>query len=118
MEADHEDKHACKEIIASLESRWSKADQEPFIASIILNPVYRLQPFAPLPYLHRANIIGLMIRLFKRFFNAEPSAEFTEDVLNYLGQKGNFMHLPDMINYEIGVAKAKVWLQHWWSIPI
>ncbi|KAH7919498.1 hypothetical protein BV22DRAFT_1090514, partial [Leucogyrophana mollusca] len=35
-------------IIASLETRWSKCDQDIFIAAVILNPLYKIEPFAQL----------------------------------------------------------------------
>ncbi|KXN92791.1 hypothetical protein AN958_04588 [Leucoagaricus sp. SymC.cos] len=55
-----EDEDACTEIISSLEQCWSKADQEPFIACLILNPLYQLSPFSPHIALHTATALGLM----------------------------------------------------------
>lgn len=108
MKSDPNDEHACKSIIASLESRWSKADQEPFIACIILNPLYRLQPFASLQHFNVANIVGLMRRLFKRFFDNFPSLDFSQEVVDYIGQKGNYSNLSLTIELEVGLAARKV----------
>jgi hypothetical protein len=60
-----EDKHACETIPDSLESRWSKADQEPFIASIIVNPLYQLTPFSKYSGLHLASALGLLKQLYR-----------------------------------------------------
>ena len=46
---DVHDEVAVNAVLKSIELRWSKADQVVFIAAVILNPMYKLQPFADLP---------------------------------------------------------------------
>ncbi|KAF5350685.1 hypothetical protein D9756_008505 [Leucocoprinus leucothites] len=104
METYAEDQTACTEIIKSLELRWSKADQEPFIASLILNPLYQLIPFSETAGLHPAKALGLMKHLYRRFFDADPPVAFSMDIMNYLERRNNFATLPDMIELEIGYA--------------
>ncbi|KAF5353370.1 hypothetical protein D9756_007868 [Leucocoprinus leucothites] len=107
METYAEDQTACTEIIKSLELRWSKADQEPFIASLILNPLYQLIPFSETAGLHPAKALGLMKHLYQRFFDADPPVAFSMDIMNYLEQRNNFATLPDMIELEIDYAASE-----------
>lgn len=104
----HEDEHACATILNSLEARWAKADQEPFIASIIVNPLYQLTPFSRNSGLHIASALGLLKRLYERFFSTEPSIEFSMDVMNYLQHIHNFANLQDLIEIELEFASSEV----------
>ncbi|GLB43960.1 putative protein of unknown function (DUF 659) [Lyophyllum shimeji] len=61
---DEDDAVGCNAIVQSIERRWAKADQEVFIAAVILNPLYQTTPFAQLPsstmpaYIHCSNASG------------------------------------------------------------
>ena len=44
--SDPEDVHVCEAVLKSLETRWGKADQDVFIAAIILNPYLQSNPFS------------------------------------------------------------------------
>ena len=39
------DERACNAILESLERCWAKADQDVFIAAVILNPLHKIAPF-------------------------------------------------------------------------
>jgi hypothetical protein len=43
---DPEDVEGCTTIIESIEACWATADQEIFIAAVVLNPFYQSMPFA------------------------------------------------------------------------
>ena len=45
---DPEDMVGCTAIIKSIEAQWATADQEIFIAAVVLNPFYQSTPFAAL----------------------------------------------------------------------
>jgi hypothetical protein len=73
---DPEDSVGCEAIIKGIEQRWAKADQEIFIAAVVLNPFYQTTPFSALPFLNNAGIHALFHRLWVQFYGAEPPAEF------------------------------------------
>jgi hypothetical protein len=50
----------CNAILDSLEWRWMTADQDVFIAAIILNPIHKATPFAKSPQFTAAGILSLM----------------------------------------------------------
>ncbi|KAI0956286.1 hypothetical protein AcV7_006723 [Taiwanofungus camphoratus] len=52
-------------LLNSIEEQWSKADQDVFIAAIILNPFFRTYPFAPLHSLTNTGIYVLFERLWR-----------------------------------------------------
>jgi hypothetical protein len=79
-----EDQKACRAILNSIEAQWATADQEPFITSIAINPLYQLAPFSRYSGLHVASILALLKRLYERFFTTKPSIEFSMDAMNFL----------------------------------
>ena len=102
MEEDFEDAPASHAIIASIESRWAKADQEVFLAAVILNPFYQSTPFATLHFLNNAGIRSLLSALWTRFYCTQPPDEFYTQIADYLGQRGMFENLKN----EVNVAKV------------
>jgi hypothetical protein len=83
-------------IIKSVELRWSKSDQEVFIAAVLANPFYRTSPFAPLPVFSKAHIRVLFTKLYRRFFQVEPP-----------GRQPNSLSTP-MI-FWMGQGSSEVW---------
>ena len=66
----------CTAILDSIEKRWAKADQDVFVAAVILNPFVKTSAFsAQLPFLTRAGVLSLMKRLYHRFFSPNETAE-------------------------------------------
>src|SRR5271170_974873 len=65
---DVDDVVGCNAIIASLEARWATADQEIFIAAVVLNPFYQSTPFSALQFLTNAGIYSMLSRLWERFY--------------------------------------------------
>jgi len=105
---DPEDLPGCQAIISSLEQRWSKADQEIFIAAVILNPIYQTSPFSLLPQFRTAEIISLMTRLWQRFFQSAPPDDFALDLMEFLGKRGNYSSLDVICNVEKNRAEKNV----------
>ena len=66
----------CTAILDSIEKRWAKADQDVFVAAVILNPFVKASAFsARLPFLTRAGVLSLLKRLYHRFFSPNETAE-------------------------------------------
>jgi hypothetical protein len=95
-------------ITKSIELRWSKSDQEVFISAVLVNPFYRMAPFAPLPIFSKAHIRVLFTKLYHRFFNVQPPTEFIEHTYDFLDGKGIFQGLEDQVKFELETALNKV----------
>ena len=64
----------CTAIIDSIEKRWAKADQDVFIAAVILNPFVKATAFSPqVPFLTQAGVLMLLKRLYQRFFSVSET---------------------------------------------
>ena len=75
----------CTAILESIEKRWAKTDQDVFIAAVILNPFIKTNAFSPqAPFLTRAGILGLMKRLYRRFFSITESPEELDENIRQL----------------------------------
>ena len=95
-------------IIASIEARWAKSDQEVFVCAILVNPFYRTTPFASLPCFNQAHIRVLLTRLYIRFYAQPPEALFLIHAFDFLNGDGFFNHLESQTNYEIEEAAREV----------
>ena len=100
-------------IINSIEKRWAKCDQEVFVAAVIVNPFYQTMPFnadgAELSqWLTRAELRALFSRLYRRFFQSEPPADFFTDMYDFLGASGKFRRLREQVTYDLEQASKKV----------
>jgi hAT family C-terminal dimerisation region len=73
----------CTAIIDSIEKRWAKAEQEVFIAAVVLNPFIKVTPFSSQSdFLAPANILALLKRLYSRFFSVtEREDELKENMM-------------------------------------
>lgn len=86
----------CTAILDSIEKRWAKADQDVFIAAVILNPFIKTSAFkfsAEANFLTRAGIFGLMKRLYRHFFSITETPEELESNLRQL-----FLNVEDSFN--------------------
>lgn len=114
---DAEDYHACKVIIRSIEMRWAKADQEVFIAAVILNPFIKTTPFSTLPFLTVGGIHVMLQRLWSRFFpDIMAPDELSDQITDYLDGTGIFQHLASLIDVETKRADSKVCHAHFNSV--
>ncbi|KIL54278.1 hypothetical protein M378DRAFT_1059173 [Amanita muscaria Koide BX008] len=78
-------------VLASLEKRWAAADQDPFIAAVVLNPFLRGD------FLARRHIaltpIGLcnmLKRLYSRMFRVDVDAAFQAAFMDYFNKREEF----------------------------
>lgn len=79
-------------VLASLEKRWKKSDQDIFIAAVILNPFIRKEAFAK-RFINNAGVYALLSRLWTRFYRQAPPEELYKDVEDYLNFKGEYQNL-------------------------
>jgi hypothetical protein len=106
--ADEEDLDASQSIISSLEKRWTAADQDIFIAAVIVNPFFRADPFGHHPRFVVAGIIKLLGRLYARFFWEEPPYTFDVELRDYLTAAGQYSELRAMCLRHKAVAQQRV----------
>ena len=59
-----EDLVGCAAILQSLEKRWLAADQDVFIATVIVNPLFQTTPFASGPRFIITRIKALLASLY------------------------------------------------------
>ena len=88
-----EDVTACTAILNSLEKHWSVADQDIFIAAVIVNPSFRATPFTPGPHFTTAHIKSLLSSLYLRFFQSQPPNSFYTELHDYLMGSGHYRAL-------------------------
>ncbi|EJF60609.1 hypothetical protein DICSQDRAFT_62505 [Dichomitus squalens LYAD-421 SS1] len=92
---DLEDNPFHAAVCKSLEMRWAKADQDVFIAAVVLNPWIKMRPFRPnMQLFTEAAFHVVLTRLWKRFYPDEPvpTSLFTE-IQEYFDSTGNFESL-------------------------
>jgi hypothetical protein len=63
-----EDIKARDVILASIERRWLKTDQDVFIAGVLLNPFHKAKPFRAASFSTVAGLYNLLHCLWKRFY--------------------------------------------------
>jgi hypothetical protein len=98
---DPDDLPGVPAIMKSIEARWAKADQEIFIAAMILNPFYRREPLVATPMFNNAGITALLGRVFKRLRRTtEVPQEFYIELSNYLNLQGTYSNLKLQLRIE------------------
>ena len=105
------DRVSCEAIIASIEKRWASADQEPFIASILLNPLLKTTPFRPDPSFSLASIHQLLRSLFTRFFPEEHTTGLFNLLSDYLAGKGEFSAMEQIISEVRKVPEVRLFCE-------
>src|ERR1700683_4825680 len=90
---DEEDFDAAAAITESLERRWAVADQQIFIAAVIVNPFYQGRPFGQLFFLNNAGIHALLAHLWSHFYQTQPSPDFHTKLMEYLTCSGHYANL-------------------------
>ena len=88
-----EDAAACNAILNSLELRWSNADQDVFIAAVLLNPMHKTAPFVKSPNFTVAAIYSLFSRLWTRFYSESMPTEIVLELRHYLEGSGQYEDL-------------------------
>ncbi|KAG1751490.1 uncharacterized protein EDB91DRAFT_1045286 [Suillus paluster] len=92
-----EEQSMIQAIIDSLKKHWSKCNQDVFFAAVILNPLYRIKPFARLHKFTNAGIMTLLVKLWDQIFPNTPSDQFQTELLQHL--EGNKDYGKEFINW-------------------
>ncbi|EPQ51031.1 hypothetical protein GLOTRDRAFT_49718 [Gloeophyllum trabeum ATCC 11539] len=87
---DPADKTVVEVIVSSLERRWEKADQDVFIAAVILNPFYKTKPFQRIAIFNNARIYMLMSRLWTRFFSCNTPSTLNTELMEYMEDRNTY----------------------------
>lgn len=95
-------------IIASIEARWAKADQQVFVCAVLVNPFYRTIPFASLPCFNQAHIRVLLTQLYIRFYGEPVDDLFMTHAYDFFNGTGFFKHIDGQIDFEIKEATREV----------
>jgi hypothetical protein len=90
---DEADDVASTSIISSLEKRWAAADQDIFIATVIVNPFFQAHPFGRHSRFVVGGIIDLLEHLYTRFFQERPPFMFGTELRDYLTAEGQYSAL-------------------------
>src|SRR5882762_3132948 len=106
--ADPEDVVDCTAIIESIEACWATADQEIFIAPMILNPFYKSSPFAPLQFMTNAGIQSMLSHLWWHFYQTKPPPELYQQITGYLHNIGIFSDLKSACDIAQVVASREM----------
>lgn len=84
-------------VLDSIERRWKKADQAIFVAAVVLNPLYRLEPFRDLDFLTTAALQRLLGELWKRFYKEDAPHELMTGIADYLNWKGRYQCMEERL---------------------
>ena len=91
----------CTAILDSIKKWWAKADQDVFIAAVILNPFIKTSAFCPsLPFLMRAGVLAPFRRLYECFFSiTETAEELAENLQALFGNslRGHIIGQPEIL---------------------
>lgn len=78
-------------ILASLEKRWSAADQDVFILAVLFNPYIRHQCFSRSALSH-ADLYDMAERVYKRVFQKDADVAFLVGFTDYYNGEGEYSH--------------------------
>ena len=86
-----EDLEVCDEVLASLEKHWAAADQDPFIAAVILNPflcrdVLAWQHVGLMPI----GLCNMLKHLHSCVFQVDVDADFQAAFMDYFNKHEEF----------------------------
>jgi hypothetical protein len=88
-----DDAAACNAILGSLEKRWANADQDVFIAAVLLNPIHKAAPFVKSTKFTAVAIYSLFSRLWTRFYNESIPDKFFHELKDYFEESGQYEDL-------------------------
>ncbi|KAG8708307.1 hypothetical protein FRC11_006574 [Ceratobasidium sp. 423] len=78
-------------VLDSLERRWGKCDQDPFILAVFLNPFIRSRLFNPEnSSLNRSSLYGIVKRVFRRIFRRDTDITLYEAFSDYYSSRNEF----------------------------
>ncbi|KAI9430772.1 hypothetical protein BJY52DRAFT_1133494, partial [Lactarius psammicola] len=93
---DSKDMVIRKALLESIEKRWEASDQNIFIASMILNPFLKTNPFKRDAQLISLGAIHTLLSgLWTRFYPGDPCPdELYEEIRHYLGSSDFYSTMP------------------------
>jgi hypothetical protein len=78
-------------VLASLELRWRKADQDAFILAVFFNPYIRCRLFSPnSPDFCANGLYTVVRRVFERVFQKAPESGLFEAFISYYNWSNEF----------------------------
>ena len=77
-------------VLASLECHWMEADQDVFIAYVILHPWYKSAPIKPYSCTTDVHIYHLLQCLWLHFFSQTPPDDLCSQMDDYLNENNLF----------------------------
>ncbi len=81
-------------VLASLEKRWAAADQEPFIAAVVLNPFLRGTCFSHANgVLTPIGLYNILKRLHLRIFRCEVDSYFHSAFMDYYNGRAEYSNV-------------------------
>jgi hypothetical protein len=108
-----------EKVLESLERRWAAADQEPFIAAVVLNPFLRGRCLSRArPALTPAGLCAMLKRLHLRVFGKAVDSHFQAAFMDYYHEREEFSPESMVLDDWKDAAKNKVSLVEMvcWSI--
>jgi hypothetical protein len=104
-----EDSEVRDGVLASLEKRWAAADQDPFIAAVILNPFLRGDFLARRHVgLTPIGLCNMLKRLHSRIFRVDVDADFQAAFMDYFNRREEFSPESMALMDWIDTAQKKV----------
>jgi hypothetical protein len=96
-------------VLRSLELRWSKADQEPFILCVFLNPYIRCRLFNPsnLDFC-QTRLYNVVERVFERVFRKPADQGLFEAFTKYYGYEDQFSNEEWRLQYHKEMSEKAV----------
>lgn len=96
-------------VLRSLELRWSKADQEPFILCVFLNPYIRCQLFNPSSTdFCQTRLYDVVERVFERVFRKCADPGLLQAFTKYYGFEDQFSDLAWRLQHHKQNSEANV----------
>jgi hypothetical protein len=78
-------------VLGSLEKRWAAADQDPFIAAVVLNPFLRGRCLSRAnPALTPIGLCNMLKRLHLRIFKVAVDENFQSAFMDYYNERNEF----------------------------
>lgn len=96
-------------LLASIQKRWLKTDQDSFILAVILNPYIPTTLFKKSnTYATSAGVYGLVRRLWARFFPRRHDSDLFDAALQYYDKEGIFTDDAMLLEDRLAAAKNQV----------
>jgi hypothetical protein len=115
---DAEDAVIQTALLESIEKRWEASDQTVFIASVILNPFLKIDPFKrDARLISLGEIHTLLSNLWTHFYPSNPCPdELYEEIRHYLNSSDFYSTMPGVCQRLKASAASKVQFFCWFVL--